>query len=132
MVDQPYAYQRRELTEPDWRRFPGWAGVTAAQWESAQWQRAHCVKNVRQLRGVYGDLLDESFYADVEADQAGRATMSLLLPPPPPATTTTITASTTRPATTAPPMRSVRLRFADLAAACSASRRSRRRRSFSS
>jgi lysine 2,3-aminomutase len=39
------------------------------------------VKNLRQLRGVYGDLLDESFYADVEADQAGRATMSLLLPP---------------------------------------------------
>ena len=39
------------------------------------------MKNLRQLRGVYGDLLDESFYADVEADQAGRATMSLLLPP---------------------------------------------------
>ncbi len=31
VIDQPYAYQRRELTEPDWRRFPGWAEVTAAQ-----------------------------------------------------------------------------------------------------
>ncbi len=49
MVSQPYAYKRHELAEPDWRRFPGWAGVSAADWESAQWQRAHCVKNMRQL-----------------------------------------------------------------------------------
>ncbi|WP_448623411.1 KamA family radical SAM protein [Geodermatophilus sp. URMC 64] len=81
MLEQPYEYAARPLAEPDWRRLPGFAGVTEAEWRSAQWQRAHCVKNVRQLRGVYGDLLDESFYADVEADQAGRATMSLLLPP---------------------------------------------------
>ena len=81
MLEQPYQYSARELIEPDWRRLPGFADVTEAEWRSAQWQRAHCVKNVRQLRGVYGDLLDESFYADVEADQAGRATMSLLLPP---------------------------------------------------
>ncbi|WP_138757803.1 KamA family radical SAM protein [Modestobacter altitudinis] len=81
MLEQPYEYTARELVEPDWRRLPGFAAVTDEDWRSAQWQRSHCVKNVRQLRGVYGDLLDESFYADVEADQAGRATMSLLLPP---------------------------------------------------
>jgi lysine 2,3-aminomutase len=81
VLEQPYEYSARELVEPDWRRLPGFADVTAEEWRSAQWQRAHCVKNLRQLRGVYGDLLDESFYADVEADQAGRATMSLLLPP---------------------------------------------------
>ncbi len=81
MLAQPYEYTARELVEPDWHRLPGFADVTADEWRSAQWQRAHCVKNVRQLRGVYGDLLDETFYADVEADQAGRATMSLLLPP---------------------------------------------------
>jgi lysine 2,3-aminomutase len=80
-VDQPYRYRRRELIEPDWRRLPGWRDVTTAEWESAQWQRAHCVKNVAQLRAVYGDLLDDSFYADVERDQAERATMSILLPP---------------------------------------------------
>jgi KamA family protein len=80
-VDQPYAYRRRELIEPDWRRLPGWRDVTAADWESAQWQRAHCVKNVKQLRVVYGDLLDDRFYADLERDQAERATMSILLPP---------------------------------------------------
>src|SRR5262252_110626 len=56
VIDQPYAYQRRELTEPDWRRFPGWAEVTSAQWESAQWQRSHCVKNLRQLRAVAGPV----------------------------------------------------------------------------
>jgi lysine 2,3-aminomutase len=81
VLEQPYEYTARELVEPDWRRLPGFAGVSEAEWRSAQWQRSHCVKSVRQLRGVYGDLLDEAFYADVEADQAGRATMSLLLPP---------------------------------------------------
>ncbi|MBO2457081.1 KamA family radical SAM protein [Actinomadura violacea] len=78
---QPYGYRRRPLEEPDWRRLPGWREVTDAEWESAQWQRAHCVKNLRQLRAVMGDLLDESFYADLERDQAERATMSMLLPP---------------------------------------------------
>jgi lysine 2,3-aminomutase len=78
---QPYAYRRRPLEEPDWRRLPGWRDVTEAEWESAQWQRAHCVKNLRQLRQVMGDLLDESFYADLERDQGERATMSMLLPP---------------------------------------------------
>lgn len=78
---QPYAYRRRPLEEPEWRRFPGWRDVTRQEWESAQWQRANCVKNLRQLRRVMGDLLDESFYADLERDQAERATMSMLLPP---------------------------------------------------
>ena len=78
---QPYPYRHVELVEPDWTRFPGWKDVTAAEWESAQWQRAHCVKNVRQLRELLGDLVDERFYADLERDQAERATMSMLVPP---------------------------------------------------
>src|ERR1035438_3645570 len=81
VVDQPYAYQRVELTEPDWRRIPGWSEVTTAEWESAQWQRAHCVKNLRQLRDVLGAGLDEAFLADLERDQRERATMSMLVPP---------------------------------------------------
>jgi len=80
-MDQPYGYHRRGLIEPDWRRLPGWRDVSQEDWASAQWQRAHCVKNVRQLRAVYGDLLDDSFYADLERDQAERATMSILVPP---------------------------------------------------
>ena len=78
---QPYPYQRVELVEPDWTRFPGWKDVTAAEWESVQWQRAHCVKNLKQLRELLGDLVDERFYADLERDQAERATMSMLVPP---------------------------------------------------
>ena len=50
-------------------------------WASVQWQRAHCVKNVKQLRELIGDLVDERFYADLERDQAERATMSMLVPP---------------------------------------------------
>jgi lysine 2,3-aminomutase len=78
---QPYDYQRRPLAEPDWTRLPGWRDVTAAQWESAQWQRVNCVKNAKQLRAVMGDLLDERFYADLDSDQQRLATMSMLLPP---------------------------------------------------
>src|SRR5690349_11982045 len=80
-MSQPYRYRRDELVEPDWQRFPGWRDVTAADWASAQWQRAHCVKNVRQLRDLLGDLVDDAFYADLERDQAERATMSMLVPP---------------------------------------------------
>jgi lysine 2,3-aminomutase len=78
---QPYEYRRRELVEPDWRRLPGWRDVTEAQWRDAQWQRVHCVKNERQLRAAVGELLQERFYADLAADQAETATMSMLLPP---------------------------------------------------
>jgi lysine 2,3-aminomutase len=78
---QPIGYHRRELVEPDWTRFPGWRGVTAAQWCSAQWQRAHCVKNLAQLHAVLGELVDDRFYADLAADQQVTATMSMLLPP---------------------------------------------------
>jgi KamA family protein len=81
MLEQPYEYRRRELTEPDWRRLPGWAGVTREEWESAQWQRAHSVKSARQLREVTGAGLSEAFFADLERDQRERATMSMLLPP---------------------------------------------------
>jgi lysine 2,3-aminomutase len=81
VIDQPYVYQRQELSEPDWRRFPGWADVTTAEWESVQWQRAHCVKNARQLRKVMGEGLAETFFADLEQDQRSRATMSMLVPP---------------------------------------------------
>ena len=80
-LEQPYPYRRRQLVEPDWRRLPGWRDVTEEQWRSAQWQRAHCVKNVKGLRALMGDLLADSFYFDLERDQAERATMSMLVTP---------------------------------------------------
>ncbi|WP_210407830.1 KamA family radical SAM protein [Allokutzneria sp. NRRL B-24872] len=78
---QPYEYVRQELREPDWRRLPGWKHITEAQWRDAQWQRVSCVKNVRQLRALMGDLLTERFYDDLAADQSELATMSMLVPP---------------------------------------------------
>ncbi len=59
MINQPYVYRHNELAEPDWRRLPGWADVTDQEWESAQWQRSHCVKNLRQLRQVMGPGLSD-------------------------------------------------------------------------
>jgi lysine 2,3-aminomutase len=55
--------------------------VTSEEWESVQWQRSKCVKNLKQLRELFGDLIDERFYADLERDQSERATMSMLVPP---------------------------------------------------
>ncbi|MFE2756486.1 KamA family radical SAM protein [Actinosynnema sp. NPDC059335] len=78
---QPYTYVRRPLAEPDWRRLPGWHDVTDTQWRDAQWQRAHCIKNPKQLRTLMGDLLTDRFYDDLTADQQHSATMSMLVPP---------------------------------------------------
>ncbi|MFC0531916.1 KamA family radical SAM protein [Phytohabitans kaempferiae] len=80
-MGQPYEYRRRELVEPDWARFPGWRDVTREQWESAQWQRAHCVKNPKQLHAVLGALVPDAFYDDLAHDQGSSATMSMLVPP---------------------------------------------------
>ena len=79
--DQPYTYSRKELVEPDWRRYPGWAAVDEADWRNPQWQRAHSIKNIGQLRAVVGELLDEQFYIDLASDQQQQATMSMLIPP---------------------------------------------------
>src|SRR6266540_2162123 len=80
--EQPFAYPlQREWAEPDWTRLPGWRDVTRQEWESAQWQRAHTVKNLRQLLAVFGELFPADLLASVERDQAERATMSMLLPP---------------------------------------------------
>jgi lysine 2,3-aminomutase len=79
--EQPYDYARSELIEPDWRRFPGWRDVTEAQWRDSQWQRVHCLRNIKQLRALMGDRLADHFYDDLAADQRDMATMSMLLPP---------------------------------------------------
>jgi lysine 2,3-aminomutase len=80
-AQQPYEYERTLLVEPDWQRLPGWRDITPQQWRDAQWQRAHCVKNPRQLRAVMGPLLQDRFYEDLEDDRRRFATMSVLLTP---------------------------------------------------
>jgi lysine 2,3-aminomutase len=79
---QPFPYPlRRSYEEPDWTRLPGYRDVSRQEWESAQWQRAHTVKNLREFKAALGDLLDDELLADIERDQQERATMSMLLPP---------------------------------------------------
>jgi lysine 2,3-aminomutase len=79
---QPFSYPlKREFVEPDWRRIPGYSDVTEEQWLSAQWQRAHTVKNLKELKGALGNLLSEELLTDIERDQQERATMSMLIPP---------------------------------------------------
>jgi len=80
--DQPFHYPlTREFAEPDWTRLPGYRDVTKDQWLSAQWQRAHSVKNLKEFSEALGEFLDDDLLADIEADQRERATMSMLLPP---------------------------------------------------
>ncbi|MEX2405883.1 MAG: lysine 2,3-aminomutase, partial [Actinomycetota bacterium] len=81
-ADQPFDYPlRREYREPDWTRLPGFRNVTRQEWESAQWQRAHTIKNLTELKRALGEHLTDDLYADIERDQQERATMSMLLPP---------------------------------------------------
>jgi lysine 2,3-aminomutase len=81
-MEQPFKYPlERPFVEPDWRRLPGYAEVTPAEWESAVWQRKHTVKNLKELKAALGKLLPDDLAAGIERDQRERATMSLLVPP---------------------------------------------------
>jgi lysine 2,3-aminomutase len=80
--EQPFRYPlERECVEPDWRRFPGWKDVTAADWESALWQRRNTVKNIRELKKVMGPLLPDDLADSIVKDIGATATMSMLVPP---------------------------------------------------
>src|SRR5229473_2247136 len=79
---QPFRYPLlRSFVEPDWTRLPGYREVSVAEWESALWQRRHTVKNLPELKQVFGPWLPEDLLTSIEKDQRERATMSLLLPP---------------------------------------------------
>ncbi len=79
---QPFQYPlARTFEEPDWTRLPGYREVSPDQWESAQWQRAHTVKNLKELKEALGEHLTDGLAADIQRDMAERATMSMLIPP---------------------------------------------------
>jgi lysine 2,3-aminomutase len=81
-TEQPFTYPlEKEFAEPDWRRLPGFRDVSSGQWESAQWQRAHTVKNLPELRQALGHFLTDELAADLDRDMRERATMSMLVPP---------------------------------------------------
>ena len=80
--EQPFKYPlTREFVEPDWRRLPGYKDVTMAEWETALWQRRHTVKNLKEVKAVFGSLLPQSLLESMERDIKERATMSILIPP---------------------------------------------------
>ncbi|HTC87929.1 MAG TPA: hypothetical protein VK686_06500, partial [Bryobacteraceae bacterium] len=80
--EQPFTYPlKREFVEPDWRRLPGYKNVTKEEWETALWQRRHTVKNLRELKDAFGDLIPDALMASLERDGQERATMSVLVPP---------------------------------------------------
>jgi lysine 2,3-aminomutase len=80
--EQPYRYPpEREFVEPDWTRLPAYRDVAREEWESAQWQRAHSVKNLKEFKEALGDHLTEDLAADIQRDMFERATMSMLIPP---------------------------------------------------
>ena len=80
--DQPFQYPLEQpFEEPDWRRIPAYRNVSKAEWESARWQRRHTVKNLKELKETLGELLPEDLLESIAADQAERATMSILVPP---------------------------------------------------
>ena len=80
--EQPYRYPPpRDFVEPDWRRLPGYRDVTEKEWLSARWQRLHTVKNIDELRRVFGPFLPEDLAESMARDQRERATMSMLVPP---------------------------------------------------
>src|SRR5437867_3934779 len=80
--EQPLRYPlERAFAEPDWTRLPAYRHVTAERWESAQWQRAHTVKNLKELKDALGSHLTDELAGDIQRDMLQRATMSMLLPP---------------------------------------------------
>jgi lysine 2,3-aminomutase len=81
-AEQPFKYPlKRSFEERDWRRFPGWRGVTRQEWESAVWQRRNSVKSVQELKSVLGGLLPDDLAEDILKDQRDTATMVILIPP---------------------------------------------------
>ena len=81
-AEQPFEYPlKREYVEPDWRRLPAYRDATAEQWRSAQWQRAHSVKNLAEFKEALGEDLEDGLLEDIRRDQEERATMSMLIPP---------------------------------------------------
>ena len=65
----------REFVEPDWTRLPGYRDVSREQWESAQWQRAHTVKNLKELKTALGTHLTDELAGTLKLSDEERNTM---------------------------------------------------------
>lgn len=80
-IDVPRDTLHRELREGDyWRVLPGYAGVTAEEFHSHEFQQRNTVTDLARLRAVLGDLVPDSFYSDL-ADGIRQAPMALRVTP---------------------------------------------------
>jgi lysine 2,3-aminomutase len=78
---QPYEYRRRQIDEPDWRRLPGYAHVSRADWRDAKWQRRNSVTTLAELSNVFGSSLPVDLALSIEADTNRLATMGIRVTP---------------------------------------------------
>jgi len=78
---QPYEYRRRRVEEPDWRRLPGYASVTPADWRDARWQRRCSVTDVHGLSNVFGNHLSPALARAIAEDGHRFATMGMRVTP---------------------------------------------------
>src|SRR5665647_3441518 len=68
-IEQPYAYLRHELVEPDWTRLPGWRHITATK---SMLVTPQMMNTMVPVTGVYddgvmpaaGEEFTRAFYAD--------------------------------------------------------------------
>jgi lysine 2,3-aminomutase len=77
----PRSVEHRELRRDEfWREIPGYAKVSAAEFQTHTFQNRHSVTNVRQLRETLQGLAPDSFYEDV-LNGLKRAPMNLRISP---------------------------------------------------
>jgi len=80
-AQQPYDYRRRQIEEPDWRRLPGYAEVSRAEWRDAKWQRNNSVTSVAGLSMVFGRFMPPDLALSIEDDGKHLATMGIRVTP---------------------------------------------------
>lgn len=78
---QPYEYRRRQIDEPDWRRLPGYAHISRADWRDAKWQRRNSITSVAELSNVFGRFLPADLALSIAADKTRLATMGVHVTP---------------------------------------------------
>jgi lysine 2,3-aminomutase len=81
LVNDPRDVLHRELREGDyWRELPGYSGLSSGEFHSHEFQQRNTVTDLTRLRAVLGDLVPDSFYADL-ADGMRHAPMAFRVTP---------------------------------------------------
>ena len=77
----PTLLQHKQLLSGDfWRRIPAYRDLAADDFNDHRFQTRNCVTSLRKLQDVIGNLVPDSFYADVD-EGVRRSTMSMRISP---------------------------------------------------